>query len=92
MRWRYGRFGRPIVLAKVLGRLGLAALTVLRGPVRAGRRVEALSLAARSLGELTGLFGLRYREYGLAPAASGQGRETDLSSGRSAPLASKASL
>lgn len=92
LRWRYGRFGRPIVLAKALGRLCLAALTVLPGLAWAGRRMEALSLAARALGEITGLFGLRYREYGAVSVTSGQGRDSDHSSGRSTPLASKAGL
>jgi succinoglycan biosynthesis protein ExoM len=92
LRWRYGHLGRPVVLAKALGRLGLAAAAGLRGLASSGRRMEALSLAARSLGEIAGLLGLRYREYGSAPATSGEGSEADPSFGRGGALASKAIL
>lgn len=66
LRWRYGKFGHPMILAKSLGRLAMAALMALRHAMHPVSRVEALSLAARSLGEIAGLAGIRYREYGFA--------------------------
>ncbi len=63
-RWRYRKFARPLILIKSVGRLAAAGFLVLRHPANAGQRMEAFSLAARSLGEMASLLGLRYREYG----------------------------
>jgi len=67
LRWRYQRLGRAIVLTKALGRFGLAAAVLI-----CGRRMEALAVVARALGELSGLFGLRKRESGTVRAADGE--------------------
>jgi succinoglycan biosynthesis protein ExoM len=80
LRWKYGRFGHPIILAKSLGRLAAAFFMALRDPCHAGHRAEAFSLAARSLGEMAALVGIRLREYG-APLSSntypsGRGTQT----------------
>jgi succinoglycan biosynthesis protein ExoM len=71
-RWRYKRYARPLIFAKSMGRLAWAAVLVLRYPFNAGMRVEALSLVARSLGEMAWLLGLSYREYAPSTPASAQ--------------------
>jgi succinoglycan biosynthesis protein ExoM len=83
LRWRYGRSGRPLILAKSLARLVRAPLLALSNPFDAARRMEALSQSARSLGEMVALMGFRYREYGAVD------RETPRAAnlpGRMAPL------
>jgi succinoglycan biosynthesis protein ExoM len=88
-RWRYGRFGRPLILAKAIGHLAAASFLFLRHALDAGGRMEALSLAARSLGEMAGRLGIRYREYAVSPAAGAPEpmAQPDGSSGPSSALA-----
>lgn len=89
-RWRYGLLGRPLILAKAFGHLALAAGTLLRGPVRRATQMEALSLSARALGEMSGLLGLRYREYGRASASAGQRIPSEASPVAAGTIAPKA--
>ena len=64
MRWRFGRLGPVAVFVKAVGRLPFAMFTAIRHCNDTVQLVEASLQAARSMGEIAALFGLRYREYG----------------------------
>ena len=64
LRWRYKRHGSARILLKSIGRLGFAAGVAAKNLTRTDQVIEAMCLGARSLGEMSALLRLRYKEYG----------------------------
>jgi succinoglycan biosynthesis protein ExoM len=85
LRWRHRRLGYPIMVTKAMARLALAAATVLGKPDDPGRRMKALAQASQAFGEMSGLFGLGYREYGAARSGQTAPRAGDTLVSRTMP-------